>query len=180
VYKRITRLFNGVFKEGDEILLVTDVHCNKGDSFLQKKPLNVYRKYVKDKKTLAKLRHKVLPSVFIDDEDDEDDEDYSLDVTHRFVLPCTKNEIRYIPLLLAISYEDFRHPSCILKSIPQYGYDIYFVNITKKMIYHLYDDRGCDVLASDKEDLRYLYQEYNDWILDYDRKEIDQLFEVEF
>jgi hypothetical protein len=95
VYKRITRLFNGVFKEGDEILLVTDVHCNKGDSFLQKKPLNVYRKYVKDKKTLAKLRHKVLPSVFIDDEDDED---YSLDVTHRFVLPCTKNEIRYIPL----------------------------------------------------------------------------------
>jgi len=44
------------------------------------------------------------------------------------------------------------------------------------MIYHLYDDRGCDVIASNKENLRPLYEELNDWILDYDREQIDTIF----
>ncbi|MFD1206338.1 DUF3885 domain-containing protein [Sporosarcina contaminans] len=46
----------------------------------------------------------------------------------------------------------------------------------KKMIYHLYDDRGCDIIAVNIEDLRELYEKYNDWILDYDRERIDLLF----
>ncbi|MEI4525718.1 DUF3885 domain-containing protein [Priestia megaterium] len=53
---------------------------------------------------------------------------------------------------------------------------IYFINLSKKKIFHLYDDRGCDVLASSKESIRFLYEEYNNWILDYDREEIDLLF----
>ncbi|MCM3639930.1 DUF3885 domain-containing protein [Priestia aryabhattai] len=44
------------------------------------------------------------------------------------------------------------------------------------MIFHLYDDRGCDILASNKESIRFLYEEYNNWILDYNREEIDLLF----
>lgn len=63
-----------------------------------------------------------------------------------------------------------------MKNNPESGYDIYFINLTKKVIYHLYDDRGCDILAADKETIRFLYEEYNDWILDYDRDEIDTLF----
>ncbi|MEH6930498.1 DUF3885 domain-containing protein, partial [Priestia megaterium] len=67
-------------------------------------------------------------------------------------------------------------PSTIMKSNPQSGYDIYFINLSKKMIFHLYDDRGCDILASNKESIRFLYEEYNNWILDYNREEIDLLF----
>nr|WP_246187573.1 DUF3885 domain-containing protein [Ornithinibacillus caprae] len=48
------------------------------------------------------------------------------------------------------------------------------------MIYHLYDDRGCDVIASNKEDLYSLYKECNKWILDYDRVEIDKVFKKEY
>jgi hypothetical protein len=50
------------------------------------------------------------------------------------------------------------------------------VNISKKIIYHLYDDRGCDVIASDKEYIRFLYEDRNEWILNYDRNEIDSTF----
>ena len=114
-----------------------------------------------------------MPSVF---EEEPEDWEYDQSVTHRFVLPCNKNEFKYLHLLKAISYEDFVHPSTILKSNPESGYDIYFINLTKKVIYHLYDDRGCDILAAEKETIRFLYDEYNDWILDYDRKEIDSLF----
>src|SRR5690606_4937580 len=97
-------------------------------------------------------------------------------VTHRFILPCQKGKIRYRQLLKAISYEDFDHPSTILKNNSRIGYDIYFVNLSNKTIYHLYDDRGCDILSADKEDIRFLYEECNDWILDYDRIKIDLLF----
>ena len=173
IEERITCLFNKAFNDGDKMLLITDIHCERKDSFLQKRPTKVYQKYIKDKGLRRKLQHKVLPSVFLEDEDGEDYEEM---VTHRFILPCKKTDIRYKPLLTAISYEDFPHPSQILKGFPRNGIDIYFINVTRKMIYHLYDDRGCDIIASNKEDLRSLYEDLNDWILDYDREQIDQLF----
>ena len=173
IKERSTKIFNYLFQDADELLLITDIHCQTNDTFLEKHPANVYPKYVKVKNVLRKLQHHVLPSVF---SEEDADEDYENMVTHRFILPCTKGDIRYRQLLTAISYEDFAHPSTILKRNYSTGYDIFFLYMTKKVIYHLYDDRGCDVIASNKEDLRPLYEVYNDWILDYDRDQIDQLF----
>lgn len=172
-FYRTTTLFEKIFDDEDDILFVTDVHTNKNNPFLHKQPLNVYLKYVKVKGKLSKLQYSHLPSVF---DDKPENWEYVQDVTHRFVLPCKKKEIKYHQLLKAISYEDFNHPSTILRNNPESGYDIYSINLTKNAIYHLYDDRGCDILAADKETIRFLYDEYNDWILDYDRKEIDSLF----
>lgn len=172
-FERAITLFNKVFGENDHILLVTDVHSTRRDNFLQRKPLNVYLKYVKHKQTLYKLQYQLLPSVFDEEDENEEGEEF---ITHRFILPCQREKIKYPQLLKAISYEDFAHPSTILKNNSRNGYDIYFVNLCKKMIYHLYDDRGCDILAADKENIRFLYEGYNDWILDYDRAEIDLLF----
>ena len=170
---RSTGIFNKVFQEMDGILLVTDIHCEKNNTYLQKRPTLVYQKYIKDKELRRQLQHRVLPSVFLENEDGED---YIDTVTHRFVLSCKKTDIRYKQLLTAISYENTPHPARIFKGFPRYGMDIYFINVTRKMIYHLYDDRGCDVIASNKEDLRSLYEDLNNWILDYDQEQIDKLF----
>ncbi|WP_230200152.1 DUF3885 domain-containing protein [Bacillus niameyensis] len=132
IEERINGIFNKVFHDNDEILLVTDIHCEKNDIFLQKRPTKVYQKYIKDKQLRRKLQHMVLPSVF---SEDEDCGDYEEMVTHRFALSCKKHDIRFKPLLTAISYEDFPHPSKILKGFCRPGIDIYFVNVTKKMIY---------------------------------------------
>ncbi|MDX8289106.1 DUF3885 domain-containing protein [Metabacillus indicus] len=166
IEKRSTGIFNQVFKARDDMLLITDFHCKKNDQFLQKRPAKVYQKYIKNKKLRLSLQHKIIPNAFSEEEM----------VTHRFILPCKKNDIRYEALLAAISYEDFRHPTNLLKGFPRNGIDIYFINTTRKMIYHLYDDRGCDVIASRKEDLLPLYHDFNEWNLDYDREEIDGVF----
>lgn len=173
IFNRTTTLFEKIFDDEDEILFVTDVHTSKNNPFLYKKPLNVYLKYVKHKEKLNKLQYSLLPSVF-EGEAEEWEDDHS--VIHRFELLCKKSDFKYLQLLKAISYEDFAYPSTILKNNQESGYDIYFINLTKKVIYHLYDDRGCDILAADKETIRFLYDEYNDWILDYDREEIDIVF----
>lgn len=41
----------------------------------------------------------------------------------------------------------------------------------------MYDDRGLDLIAADKESLRSIYEKYNDWILDNDIEQIQKLFE---
>ncbi|MGX7381869.1 MULTISPECIES: DUF3885 domain-containing protein [unclassified Bacillus (in: firmicutes)] len=56
------------------------------------------------------------------------------------------------------------------------GYDIYLINLSKQMIFHLYDDRGCDLIAADPEHLRPVYEGLQHWLLDYDRAQMDQLF----
>lgn len=42
--------------------------------------------------------------------------------------------------------------------------------------FHLYDDRGADVVSMDKEILRPLYIKCNNFILDHDREDIDRVF----
>ncbi|PIC87447.1 hypothetical protein CSV72_04740 [Sporosarcina sp. P20a] len=165
-YRSIT-LFEAVFGEDDEIMMVTDVHTN--NHFLRERPLNVYSKFIKRKELLYTLRFSTIPNPHDDDEEEELQ-------THRFMLTCKKQDIRYMQLLKAICHEDFSDSTTILKRNPESGYDIFFINLSKNIIYHLYDDRGCDIIAADRESIRFLYEQYSDWILDYDKQEVDQDF----
>ncbi|OTW85888.1 DUF3885 domain-containing protein [Bacillus toyonensis] len=40
----------------------------------------------------------------------------------------------------------------------------------------IYDDRGCEVIAKNKEIIRGLYEKYKEWIPVYERESIDSLF----
>lgn len=53
---------------------------------------------------------------------------------------------------------------------------VYLVDTEHAVLFHLYDDRGLDVVAADREHLRPLYEAYSPWILDHDRARIDRLF----
>ena len=55
--------------------------------------------------------------------------------------------------------------------------NVYFLNSRKDVLFHLYDDRGADVAAPEKELLRPLYEACGDWILDFDREQIRRIFE---
>lgn len=53
---------------------------------------------------------------------------------------------------------------------------VYFVNSNNNILYHLYDDRGADIVSNNKDILKPLYNDFNNWILEYDRKRIDESF----
>ena len=53
---------------------------------------------------------------------------------------------------------------------------VYLLHPNEKILYHLYDDRGLDVVAKDQRKLYPLYETFNAWILDYDREQIDKTF----
>lgn len=59
---------------------------------------------------------------------------------------------------------------------PAISSKVYFLNLEKGIIFHMYDDRGLDVIASRAEEIFGLYTGFNEWILDYDRRKIDKVF----
>lgn len=54
--------------------------------------------------------------------------------------------------------------------------NVYLLYPESAVLYHLYDDRGADIVAADKRALLPLYRKYSDWILQYDRVKIDRVF----
>jgi hypothetical protein len=55
---------------------------------------------------------------------------------------------------------------------------VYIIAPTAKVILHMYDDRGLDILARDLETLRPLYESFGDWILEDQRHRITFRFET--
>lgn len=51
--------------------------------------------------------------------------------------------------------------------------NVYFADSRKSILYHLYDDRGVDLAAEDKEIIRWLYKRFKSWVLDYDNELMD-------
>lgn len=162
VYNRAITLFQSLHSKTDDIYIVVDVNdFADGETFKHK--LNIFSKYVKEKSDLFKLQKNTIPYVF-----PEDDED-GLYKTHRFTLKCKVSDLKYIPMLKAICNQD-------MGIKPRIFHMVCFINVNKNTIFHIYDDRGCDVLATSPNTIRDMYHTYNDWILDYDRNKIDKVF----
>ncbi|MEK6992119.1 DUF3885 domain-containing protein [Paenibacillus sp. FSL K6-1566] len=152
VYLRAVSVFKHLFPLNDEIYLCAYV-LNEDSIKIQK--VNFFKKYVKTKELLKKLS-------FTDDYDSEYDLKYKT-----FCLKCKVSDVKYLNLIKAICNRD-------MGIKPIIKHDIFFVNINREVILQIYDDRGCDVIYTTKQGLQGVYKDFNNWILQYDRIEIDE------
>lgn len=60
---------------------------------------------------------------------------------------------------------------------PAIGQDVYFICPVNGTILYMYDDRGCDLIAPNTHTIRHIFEKFNGWILDYDRKHIEERFQ---
>ncbi|MFK3894256.1 DUF3885 domain-containing protein [Bacillus subtilis] len=157
VYEQITIIFNELFEQNDDIFLVTNMYKHKKEKCIRK--LKVYQPFLKCKNHLNQILVKTYPYPF----EINKAEEYEM---QQFSLLCKPRDLRVTELLKAASNEDFP-----LK--PKFGGysidypDVFFVNITKDIIFFIYDDRGCEVIAHDFKRIRHLYEKYHDWIEEY-------------
>ncbi len=104
--------------------------------------------------------------------------DDKFDIRNIAIIELTSDRIHYKNILRAIGHTDFSSRQPRLDSNWFFtSKEVYFINIDKKLIFHMYDDRGLDIVSADNETLRPIYNKHNDWILDYDREQIDRQFE---
>lgn len=82
----------------------------------------------------------------------------------------TASRIPYPAILAAISHQ------CFPFRKPALHNDTFFLNQRTGIIFHMYDDRGVDIIAHSASSLRHLYKTHNDLVLDYDRAKIAAVF----
>ncbi len=56
---------------------------------------------------------------------------------------------------------------------PRIRGSLYLFSLEKTVLANPYDDRGMDIISPDRQPLNRLYHKYNSWLLDYDRKAMD-------
>jgi len=61
---------------------------------------------------------------------------------------------------------------------PKVASAVYVINPLSKIIMHMYDDRGLDVIATDLNTLRPLFETFRVWILDNQRHRIESRFKT--
>lgn len=59
---------------------------------------------------------------------------------------------------------------------PKVASAVYVINPLLKIIMHMYDDRGLDVIATELDTLRPLFETFSDWVLDNQRHRIEFRF----
>lgn len=153
VQNRAIQIFKSIFSNEDEILIV--LYQFKWRSRKKIKQSNFVFKQITDLNK-SNVEFTVVKRLYEPNDND--------DIWNRAIVKTKVANLNYKELLKAISYSDF--PS----NKPSIQFETYIINITKKIIFHMYDDRGLDVLASNKKTLAPIYRENKDWLLDYDIK----------
>ncbi|MCM3317319.1 DUF3885 domain-containing protein [Rummeliibacillus stabekisii] len=159
IYHRIFSIFDFLFDTKDTIMFITAI--NESVEYSGKDLPNIQR-FLKDKKLIYGLSCKTVPYEF-------DEEDIEMRTT-LYSLKVKKESIRRDYLFQAISNQDFARKPSIMGNV-------YLLNLSQNTLLHMYDDRGCDVYGLNKEHLLPLYHKFRKWILDYNRIQIDHIFE---
>ncbi|WP_142346121.1 DUF3885 domain-containing protein [Bacillus cereus] len=163
-------LFEDIFSKEDVVFVVTNVYRFKKENIKTSQKINVYNKYIKRRDLRFHIRQETLPFLFENEEAD-------LYCTYQFSLKCLAEDIKHESLIQATNHKDFPdlYPRFGRKKEISYP-DVFLINVTKDIVMFMYDDRGCEVIAKNKEIIRDLYKKYKEWIPDYERESIDNLF----
>lgn len=166
VTRRASTIFQSAFENSDQIFLV----------FMDYKYKR--RKIRFSNFTFKQINNLLKTEVSYSKEKRLYEPDDKFDIRNIAIVKTTTNKINYKNILTAIGHSDFplRQPR-LDENGPFMAKEVYFINIDKELIFYMYDDRGLDIISTDIEAIRPIYKKHNDWILDYDRKQIDKLFE---
>ncbi|KAF1084285.1 hypothetical protein SPSYN_02689 [Sporotomaculum syntrophicum] len=164
-YKRSYTLFSEINKSSDELFVV--VYVDSWDEYpineSEPQVFNIFKKYFYGKDFSCKVIKDKFEYRYKEPEDLDDTK------TYRFFVKCRVEEINFKEMIIAKLNQSVGIAPFILG-------DLYFVNQSRNIIFHIYDDRGLDVISSSKHKLIEIYKKYREWILEYDREKIDQVF----
>lgn len=164
VLQRTHLIFTDVFQPEDDLLFeLVDYRFKK-----RKLHLGNFCLQCIDKINRERISFKILRHLYEKDKYDN---------YNRALVKCKAKELNVISILKAIAHKDFPgRPPQLGRNEWLSSKDIYLINLDKKVIFHMYDDRGLDLLTSNKENLVHIYQQYNAWLLDYDRNKMFEIF----
>jgi len=156
---RVKSIFEFLFDEEDEIFIVSQRYS---DGRQKIKKQSFCFKNIDNYSNVESFKIK-------DPYFDEDNVYSKTEHWHRIMFETKVKDINYEEFFRHSIEYDFRYRG---------GVEVYFINKSKNIIFHNYDDRGLDVIAKEPKALEALYLKYNTWILEYDRVKIAKVFDA--
>ncbi|MDU5511793.1 DUF3885 domain-containing protein [Enterococcus gilvus] len=150
---RAMTLFNDVFKDSETVQIILFV--------------SQYSKKTRIASFLQKNKFRVIDSFTTDSW-----KDYCIDTTTVLVIETKKENLRTAKLIDGLCYQDFYDHGKLRIKIPLVLY-----NFQDNLLLNIYDDRGCDIWSDNLVRQKEIYQKYNSWILEYDRKKISSYYD---
>ncbi|WP_204825131.1 DUF3885 domain-containing protein [Paenibacillus nicotianae] len=165
--QRAISLFEAVFAESEQVCVMTFTYQTALSDIK-----HIYRNEVQVLENYLQLE--CLPQVILHSERPDYDEDTAElmgYIQSRYVW-CTLGDLDYGGILKAIGYTDFpeREASLVER--------VFFIEPKQQIIFHMYDDRGLDIVGMQQESLQRLYHQYYDWLLPYDMEKMNQVFGI--
>lgn len=134
VYKKSNELFEDVFREEESLYLIVHVRSERGK--YQQSATKVFRQL---RRRTDKYNIKFVEKVM-----DEEEQ-----VIEYAVLLPNKNALDYKRLIKAICHQDFPPLQPRFRQTYTYYPEVFFVNVDRKIVMNIYDDRGCFLLFGD-------------------------------
>lgn len=151
VYRQVAEIFSMLFQKDDEVIVIVNNYPD--DSGKIGYP-NFFRRYVKAQQKRYSLRMREFVWKF-----DEDDV-----CIQQMELLCKVSELKLEYVLKTLVHKDFRSLKPQLrKKHCIFAPDIYFINVKTKCIFHIYDDRGCEIMNADEKLYKQLVEYFKDW-----------------
>ena len=151
VYRQVAEIFPLLFKKTDDVIVVVNSYPSETNKIVYP---NFFQRYVKVQQRKYSLRMHEFIWQF-----DEDDV-----FVQQMELFCKVSDLKLEYLLKTLIHEDFyslnprlRKKYCI------YAPDIFFVNVRTKCIFHIYDDRGCEIMNTDVKLHKELVEYFKEW-----------------
>ncbi|MGN4128175.1 hypothetical protein ACMGD3_24685 [Lysinibacillus sphaericus] len=151
VYRQVAEIFPLLFNRTDDILVVVNSYPSETNKIVYP---NFFQRYVKAQQKKYSLRMHEFTWQF-------DGEDV---VVQQMELLCKVLDLKLAYLLKSLIHKDFEslHPR-LRKKYCLYAPDIFFVNGRTKCIFHIYDDRGCEIMNTDVKLHQELVGYFKDW-----------------
>lgn len=159
VVKRAKTLFESCFSPTDNIYLILTNYKYR------RRKIRISNYVLKQIKNLLKPEIQFTKAYRTYEKNDR------FDIRNIAVLNLAAQRINYENILEAIAHLDFGSE----KSNLRMDTEVYFINIDKKLIFYMYDDRGLDIIAADKATLLPIYTKFNEWILKVNKERIDKI-----
>lgn len=160
---RSCEIYNALIDPRDAMLLVAEVILPGGEQPGEAHQFRLWQEYVQESALQRRFDRVQADEPRLQDED-----------CHRFLFGvlCRAAEVRHGELIRAIVVKDLRFS----RHEPSVSEPCYLIDLDKNACFHVYDDRGLDVVAKDPAVLLPLYRRYCDWLLDYDVERMHSIF----
>jgi hypothetical protein len=170
--ERAKTLFEEVFKKGDESWLLIKSWKYHGDAKDFFSPTKGYlQNQIGNYSSLNIFQRELTIAEFDDALNDEGVMvKTNFTTTHIQQVLCQRiSNIAYENILRGIANLEMGFEPSIVETV-------YFVNRRIDLAFYMYDDRGCLIFSKDKNVLKPIYENYKDWLVDYNRETYDRMF----